>query len=568
MNSPSKSEITWHMDRMMESFEALFDQTCNQYLGKKLVERVQTAGMSEYLWARKDLEDALKNLKGTVKVEYDAKGRIKNSREIIRAFPSQEALERLLYERLSALYMYFPGTKVFIERLTDRLGDPDLAEGSVRLRILKQFLCYIRKSVYSIKKIRGIIEQQFSEKEREEFSKLKKEEEKRRFWAQHAKEIIFDSLTDPARFGLKPDDVRLLAISDNFARGRILNQGGTRRAIYEFGIVFGMNAYSQSDPRYDASLDIEKNLFFDYQINGYVDLLRERNEKAGADTANEELTTEGINYKNYAEILYLYTLNHPTLPREDRIKVAQDMIKACSPKTGVTAESDTASEDTSEETRIFRSYTYSELLTDPGYSLSPEELVQHIRGHYPVTEINRSISPLMQAAEQNSARRAYLHLCEQMDEELVLYDREWDELDYTLGIFEGTGTEEDPSEYPFPEELRMILLELNNELRHFANRRQDIVRGYREVRNRAGEIRQEKTILRRLDFLILYYEYFIAIHEDDNEEGILMLEDVYRSFADHLNPLFAKSRYVEISSKSMPDVLLILFAYVMVSLLS
>jgi hypothetical protein len=67
---------------------------------------------------------------------------------------------------------------------------------------------------------------------------------------------------------------------------------------------------------------------------------------------------------------------------------------------------------------------------------------------------------------------------------------------------------------------------------------------------------------------VLYYEFFIAIHEDDSEEQILKLGDVYRSFADHLNPVFERARYASISSKSMPDVLLILFAYNMVSLLS
>ena len=71
-----------------------------------------------------------------------------------------------------------------------------------------------------------------------------------------------------------------------------------------------------------------------------------------------------------------------------------------------------------------------------------------------------------------------------------------------------------------------------------------------------------------VDFLVLYYEFFIAVHEDDGEEEIMTLEDTYRSFADHLNPVFNKSRYAEISSKSMPDMILILFAYNMVSLLS
>ena len=54
------------------------------------------------------------------------------------------------------------------------------------------------------------------------------------------------------------------------------------------------------------------------------------------------------------------------------------------------------------------------------------------------------------------------------------------------------------------------------------------MRGYKETKSRKGEIRKEAIVLRRLDFLVLYYEFFIAVHEDDGEEEIMTLEDIYR----------------------------------------
>ena len=547
------------MNQMMGSFESIFSTTCNQYLAKRLIRQVNTTDPSGRLWAKKELEDTLRENGVAVLPSYDAKGHVKNSSEIIKAFPTQEDLEQRLYARLSELYVQFPGTKVFIERLVNNLGDPEFAGGSIRLHILRQFLMYIRKSVYSVKKLRNIILQKASDEEKKEFKALKEEEEKRRFLALHAREEIFDALDHPQEYGLKADDLRLLSLSDNFSRGRILNQGGTRRGIYEFAIVFGMNSYLPSEDAYDPERDIEKNLFFDFQINGYIDILRERSSKAGADTANDELTTEGINYKNYAEVIYLYVINNPNIKREDKIYIAQSLIKACDPGKRDDTEA--------EETQMYRDYALSDLMTEQGFHLSQDDFLAYVSQHFPA-EQNRSVSPLMLSASQNTAKHEYLCLCEQFEDELRLYDRSLDELDYTLGIFFGNASASDEAEYPFPDDLRMVLVDLNDELRRHSIRRNEIIQGYQETVSRKGELRREKTVLRRIDFFILFYEYFIAVHEDDSEEVILRLEDVFYSFVDHLNPVLERSRYALVSAKSMPDVLLILFAYNMVSLLS
>lgn len=561
MVNDSKEQITLRMNQVLAEFEGVFNQTCNQYLARRLINRLNSADLSEYKWVRRDLEETLRENSVQVEIRYDQKGHIANEEDVVNAFPSGDELENQLYKRLSDMYVQFPGTGQFIERLVLRLGDPVLGAGSVRLRILKQFLLYIKKSVYSVKKLRSLIEESFSVEERAEFSRLKKENDKRLFYAVHAREELFNVMENPEAFGLKKDDTRLLVMSDNFSRGRILNQGGTRKAIYEFAIVFGMNAYPRSDPRYDPERDVEKNLFFDFQINGYIGSLRERNKNAGADTANEELTTEGINYKNYAEIIYLFVLNHPEIPREEKIYRALELIKKCS------ASSPEEADRITDGTTLFRSHAILELMSDKGYQLDEENLIRYIKQNYPAEE-NRSISPLLHSAEQNTARSEYLRLCEQIEDELRLYDRSLDDLDYSLGIFLGKGSEPEENEFPFPQDLRIILVDLNEELCRHVERRKDIVRGYKETKSRKGEIRKEAIVLRRLDFLVLYYEFFIAVHEDDGEEEIMTLEDIYRSFADHLNPVFNKSRYAEISSKSMPDMILILFAYNMVSLLS
>ena len=564
MNDRTNFDITGSMNGMMHSFESMFDQTCSRHILRKKIDRINTAYASERVFAIRDLEETLEKNHINTKIIVSTEGKVENANELIDLFPSLETLETQMYRRLSEMYVYFPGTKVFIKRLVNRLGNQEFQNGSTRLRILKQFLEYIRKSVYSIKKIRTLIKDSFTEEEAASFRQLKSEADKRHFYALSVKESIFAALDDPVSFGLKKDDVKLLYIRDNFARGRILNQGNTRRAVFEFGIVFGMTSYNVGDPVYSSDLDIEKNLFFDFCMNGYIDSLRERGEQAGGDIANDMLTVEGINYKNYAEVIYLYAMNHPSMPREDKIKFAIDLIKECSSLYRKTD----AYEGEEQETQFYRGNTYATLFSKDGYAIAISDLPSYICRNYPLTDQNSSVSPIMQAAEQESARKEYLLLCDAYEEELQLYDRSLSDLEYTLGIFSDSKEGPDYCEYPFPEDLKTILLNFDRELKRHAERRNDIFRGYREKEEKSGKIRRDHVIVRRMDFLVLYYEYFIAVHEDDNETTVLMLEDVFRSFADHLNPVFEKSRYAPVSAKSMPDVILILFAYNMVTLLS
>ena len=128
-------------------------------------------------------------------------------------------------------------------------------------------------------------------------------------------------------------DQNLLKICDDLAQGNFRVNGKTKTYLYYFAFMFGMKVYSSSDDEgYDVNLDMNKNLFEDYYNDNLVRFLRgdyaDKNKKT---TVENEPTGEGINYKNYVEVIYLYFLyNNPfSLMPSQRIDKAESTITKC-----------------------------------------------------------------------------------------------------------------------------------------------------------------------------------------------------------------------------------------------
>lgn len=139
--------------------------------------------------------------------------------------------------------------------------------------------------------------------------------------------------------GIKRTDYRMLNVVDDLANARFSSQGKTREYIYIFAIAFGMtNAtentdlqkeFYKEDPRNSTYLtDIEKNLFFDYYSDNIVNNLPSVdgfNEKK----SNVSVDGYGINYKNFAEVTFLWCIKQKSIKAKEKLKLAYEIIEYC-----------------------------------------------------------------------------------------------------------------------------------------------------------------------------------------------------------------------------------------------
>ncbi|MDO4322182.1 MAG: hypothetical protein Q4C61_06610 [Lachnospiraceae bacterium] len=138
----------------------------------------------------------------------------------------------------------------------------------------------------------------------------------------------------------KREDWKLLRLCDDLASGNFkTNNGQTRVYLYYFAIMFDMSVSLQRMEAYDSEedgrnleTDIEKNLFEDYYNDNLIRFLREEYaDPQYASSYEREPTGDGINYKNFAEAVYLYYLYHKEwkLTPGERIARAERMIDRC-----------------------------------------------------------------------------------------------------------------------------------------------------------------------------------------------------------------------------------------------
>ena len=257
--------------------------------------------------------------------------------------PDSAEVERKMLHALYQEYVNYPGPTQYMERIVDRLCTDEDGWNSdpLRVRILKQFMKYGngladvvtpegrnvfggRKAVIAYIRQRGgcASAKHISRSDLallddglfEEYLTMCSEES-----GQRLKEL--KKYRGP--YGI-------IKLSDDLASGRVIREDGIKRGLYLFAIVYGMTyepeasgiaARGRGDVNVlpgteDALLkdsDIIKKLFYDcYTTN----LLRyiSRGDKAMTGTDPEDGKGEdpsgiSVNYKNFAEIVYLYYIH-------------------------------------------------------------------------------------------------------------------------------------------------------------------------------------------------------------------------------------------------------------------
>ena len=303
--------ITQKLDLVLNELEAEFKNSAVPLLSRqdflRLIEELRDIGNSSrapsVLAELFRMFDAFGlNYEKGQPVEYYAK--------IIEAAELPEAgdLEARMFRALYANFDKYPLPQEYITRGVDKFANAadDWHGDTLRLRILKQFIKYgdyLRGAGFGGHlEIKNYVKPKISGKITAAAV------------CQHLDDGIFDSLKTANKEQKKPDGkFGLVKLSDDLATGKFRTGGATKRGLYMFAMVFSM-----------TGADLEKHLFRDYYSNNLMRFITDAYREGLGDY--ETPSGQGINYKNFAEMIYLYYLNGDYTP-EDKIRLSAQMIR-------------------------------------------------------------------------------------------------------------------------------------------------------------------------------------------------------------------------------------------------
>lgn len=193
------------------------------------------------------------------------------------------------------------------------------------------------------------------------------------------------------------DDITVLQLIDDLAAGFFDDQRLTREKLYIYAIAFKMSFFTGAQNEiFLPETDIQKNLFYEYYadnlVNDFNNQTRRKSEK--------EPNGYGINYKNFAEIIFLYYIRKSEMSPKEKLQAAyqtiEDYKKHGKNKKKLQAVQE-ANVNTS--TAYYRDNFLSNLLNEPEAAFK-----QNIWGHY----ICRSDIGMVRNREENrTAEKVY-----------------------------------------------------------------------------------------------------------------------------------------------------------------
>lgn len=284
-------------------------------------------------------------------------------------FYEQKDFNLHLMRSVYAKYKNYPKAQQYIERVVRRLGDEDFANDSVRLAILKQFIKYTDYNTMPICKY--VLSANLDTQAIASMSK----KDKNTFVLSKIDESVFDILEQ----NLSQEERRkftLLKLADDLSKGRFRTNGRTRNDLFVMALVFDMTCYLGLPGQvYDAERDFQKNLLFDFYNDSPMRYISDDYIQNSTNYESEP-TGEGINFKNYAEMIYVYYMNATDLTPGEKLKKAESLIKQCRISKG---DADSAVEPGTMATQMFKEKHFEMIM-----SLSEDALAEYITANFVV----------------------------------------------------------------------------------------------------------------------------------------------------------------------------------------
>lgn len=526
-------------------------------------------------------------------IQYEKGGSDDYYEELVRSakLPSFSEIEDRMLHAVYEKYQEYPSPEEYMNRIVERLSFPEdhWEQDTLRVKILKQFIKYGnclegmtdrngKKVVGGKNTIKNYIKRKLGRspkgtewwdlaeegmfleyeselgKARKEAARLGPEAEKEK---KKAREQVKALGRLNGKFGL-------LKLADDLAAGKFRTEGGTKRCLYWFAMVYGMTYNTGTDHEaVDDQRDIEKNLFQDYYTNNLIrfisDVYKGRLCEYEADPSGQ-----GINYKNFAEVIYLYFIASDNSPEEKLRKSAEMINRVCDKEADQRKHP-----EVSQGTVYFRGFfgrnpEQERLLCEEVFHLSEAGFEQFIQENYNCSTYieeergegtaGRKVGELQIETEQHTAFAVYQSILQDLQELGIPLESCNYGLWFTdLSVFKRKRYENLPGWADRADEKK---LEEFLELLAGADRFLECAA--------AGEASTRKVT--RTSLIGAYYYYYNALHESDGRGKWKNFGELFGNFKRGIDEKLERAYYQPLSGKNLFDVLVVFSSYAYLNL--
>ena len=531
---------TRRLDKVLNDLDDEFKSICSASSFTRKLEQLKSSARSARPSVMKELYVMLDN----IGIEYEKGKDYAYYEQLVNyayILDTEEIEERMLHS-LNKKYQGYPTPEEYMLRIVNTLASPSdkWQNDTLRLRILKQFIKYgnylhdadfggrltIRKYV------------------REKINRSVSDDDV----IAVLDDGIFSCLNDASRDERRPEgSFGIIKLSDDLASGKFRTGGATKRGLYLFAMVYDMTyTIDSTDMICDEKTDIEKNLFTDYYTNNLMRYL--------SDSYNEEAfkfesdpSGQGINYKNFSEMIYLYFISRREYTPQEKIKRSHEMIKAL-----VNSGNESHNPESGHGSRTSH---YREIFTEDILSLNENEFMRFIRENYNCNTSGK-FSSIQIESEQSTAFSEYSRILHELREFL----RKRDEIP--------------ESEDPLDDCRYGLWITDINALRDGTRIIEGIDDEFINVLEAAHSFLASGSSLRitnpslitRTSLVTAWYYYFNAIHEHDSKGIWNSFGSLFFRFKAGIDIILQKSGYQLFSGKNIFDLLIAFSSYAFLNL--
>lgn len=206
-------------------------------------------------------------------------------------------------------------------------------------------------------------------------------------------------------------DFELIEMCNDLAAGNFRVNGKTKVYLYYFAFMFEMTV-PLDGKQCDPERNIVKNLFQDFYNDNFLRLLSsDYTDPKNATAFEKEPTGEGINYKSFVEMIYIYFLCRDDLnmTQGEKIDKAEAIIDECVKRAKKESKLLTIKPDI--HTDVYRDLHVNVLLNK-----EIDDIADYILAHYQVlSPDNTGIARIMIASEENTASDLIEEIMDDLD---------------------------------------------------------------------------------------------------------------------------------------------------------
>lgn len=499
---------------------------------KKIYELEKAFGKSNYPSLLADLYHML----DCCNIKYEKNKKLSYYKDLIQRSDLLDinGLEKKMLQALFNKYKEYPSPEKYMERIVRRLSTDNWEKDTLRVRILKQFIKY-----GNYLKDAGVHGETFIKKYVANKSTASKNIED---ILNSIEDDIFLCLNTATKEQKKNDGkFGLLKISDDLAQGKFRSFGSTKKSLYYFAIVYNMTFSLESSAEIDYLKDIEKNLFVDYYSNNLMRFISEdyKNNKCEFEI---DPSGQGINFNNFAEMVYLYYLIQDVSPQE-KIKAAEAMIREIK-STGFK--------------KAFMQKSRNEkskLLLQNVFSKNEIEFKEFILSNYDCNtysyETKAQIGVMQLGNNQESAFECYKDIVD-----MLLYQMEHNHSkSYDCGLWFPTEDLLNQCADEIDEDFKELIKSVSK----FVGNANDILK-YDSKSKKVLFACNTETVT-RTSILVSYYYYYMFLCDMGYGNHFTSFRSLYNDFKSGVDEYLTESSYQPFSSKNIFDVLLVFAIY-------